>query len=63
MGLYVRENGTLVLFDIRVVYLTDVLGVRKDNREMAKRLAKQGFVVALPNIFYRTDKLPIVGFE
>ena len=46
-----------------VVFLTDVFGVRDANKVMAKRVAEQGYVVALPNIFYRTDKLPITGFD
>jgi len=46
-----------------VLYLTDIFGVREANREMARRLAEQGYAVMVPNLFYRTSRLPIFDVE
>jgi carboxymethylenebutenolidase len=43
-----------------VLYLTDVWGIRPANQAMAQRVATQGYAVLMPNIFYRTDALPIM---
>jgi len=45
-----------------VVYLTDIMGIRPAYRQMAQRLADQGYVVLLPNVFYRGAKLPVLDF-
>jgi carboxymethylenebutenolidase len=45
-----------------VIHLTDIAGIRYANRDMAKRQADAGYTVVLPNIYYRTDKLPIFDF-
>jgi carboxymethylenebutenolidase len=45
-----------------VVYLTDIMGIRPAYRQMAQRLADQGYVVLLPNVFYRGSKLPVLDF-
>ncbi|MDH5674297.1 MAG: dienelactone hydrolase family protein [Myxococcales bacterium] len=42
-----------------VVLLTDIGGIRDPYRELATRLAEQGYVVLLPNVFYRTAKPPL----
>jgi carboxymethylenebutenolidase len=42
-----------------VLYLTDIGGIRAANRESAARLAQQGYVVLMPNIFYRTSRPPL----
>jgi carboxymethylenebutenolidase len=42
--------------------LTDIMGIRPAFRQMAQRLADKGFVVLLPNIFYRGAKLPVLDF-
>lgn len=42
-----------------VLYLTDIGGIRAANRESAARLSKQGYVVLMPNIFYRTGPAPL----
>jgi carboxymethylenebutenolidase len=42
-----------------VIHLTDIVGIRPANRQMAERLASKGYVVALPNVFYRTSKPPV----
>jgi carboxymethylenebutenolidase len=45
-----------------VVYLTDIMGIRPAYHKMAQRLADQGFVVLLPNVFYRGTRLPVLDF-
>jgi carboxymethylenebutenolidase len=42
-----------------VLYFTDIGGIRDANRESAQRLAEQGYVVLMPNIFYRTGCVPL----
>lgn len=42
-----------------VLYFTDIGGIRAANRESAARLAKQGYSVLMPNIFYRTGRAPL----
>jgi carboxymethylenebutenolidase len=46
-----------------VIFLTDIMGIRKANLGMAKRIAEHGYVVLVPNIFYRVTRLPVVDFE
>ena len=46
-----------------VVHLTDIRGVRPAHRQMAQRLAEQGYAVLLPNIFYRTSSSPVFDFD
>jgi len=43
-----------------VIHLTDIVGIRPANRQMAERLASKAYVVALPNVFYRTSKPPVL---
>jgi len=43
-----------------VLYLTDIWGIRPANQAMAQRVADQGYAVMMPNIFYRSDALPIM---
>jgi carboxymethylenebutenolidase len=45
-----------------IVYLTDIMGIRPAYHKMAQRLADQGYVVLLPNIFYRCTRLPVLDF-
>jgi carboxymethylenebutenolidase len=42
-----------------VLYFTDIGGIRAANRESAARLAQQGYSVLMPNIFYRTSRVPL----
>jgi carboxymethylenebutenolidase len=44
------------------IHLTDIGGIRPDHRNMARRLAEQGFTVLLPNVFYRTGRPPMFDF-
>lgn len=41
-----------------VILFTDVFGLRPTTRDMAKRLAGQGYTVLVPNPFYRSVKPP-----
>src|ERR1700739_1700683 len=43
-----------------VLVWTDILGLRPVFREMGSRLAAQGYVVLVPNPFYRNAKAPVV---
>lgn len=45
-----------------VVFMTDIRGVRPATREMAARLASEGFSVLLPNVYYRTRRPPNFDF-
>src|SRR5580704_16160270 len=44
------------------IHLPDVVGIRKSHRDMARRLAEQGYTVLLPNPFYRTSRSPVFDF-
>jgi len=44
-----------------VLVWTDILGLRPVFREMGRRLAAEGYVVLVPNPFYRNAKAPVVG--
>ncbi len=46
-----------------VILLTDVVGIRKAPLEMAQRLADEGYVVLVPNVFYRTGRPPLWSFK
>jgi carboxymethylenebutenolidase len=46
-----------------VIFLTDIMGIRDANLGMAQRIAQHGYVVLVPNIFYRVSALPVVDFE
>ena len=45
-----------------VIYGTDIMGIRGAYQKMAQRLADQGYVVLLPNVFYRGARLPVLDF-
>src|SRR5215472_566050 len=40
---------------------TDIMGLRPAFRDMGRRLAAQGYVVLVPNPFYRSAKAPVIG--
>jgi carboxymethylenebutenolidase len=46
-----------------VIFLVDIVGIRKANRDMARRLADAGYTVLMPNVFYRTSKSPVFDFK
>ena len=43
-----------------VLMWTDILGLRPVFREMGQRLAAEGYIVLVPNPFYRNAKAPVV---
>jgi carboxymethylenebutenolidase len=45
-----------------VIHLTDIGGIRSSHRGMAQRLAEKGYVLLLPNVFYRTGRPPMFDF-
>jgi carboxymethylenebutenolidase len=45
-----------------VLYLTDIGGIRPPQTAQATRLAAEGYVVCVPNIFYRTRRPPMFEF-
>jgi len=45
-----------------VILYTDIGGIRASQEQMARRLAGVGYVVLMPNIFYRTSALPLLDF-
>jgi carboxymethylenebutenolidase len=44
-----------------VILYPDAFGLRPTMRDMAKRLAADGYTVVVPNMFYRTAKAPVFG--
>ena len=45
-----------------VIHLTDIGGIRASNRDMARRLAAEGYSVLMPNLFYRNGRMPVFDF-
>jgi carboxymethylenebutenolidase len=43
-----------------ILYFTDIGGIRPAQRQAAQRLANEGYLVLLPNVFYRTSKPPVM---
>jgi carboxymethylenebutenolidase len=46
-----------------IIQLTDGLGFRQAHVEISQRIAERGYVVLMPNIYYRTTKPPAFDFE
>jgi carboxymethylenebutenolidase len=44
-----------------VLMWPDIMGLRPAFRDMGRRLAGQGYVVLVPNPFYRSAKAPVIG--
>jgi carboxymethylenebutenolidase len=42
-----------------VLFVIDAIGLRQQIKDMADRIAAQGYVVLAPNIFYRAGRAPI----
>jgi carboxymethylenebutenolidase len=42
-----------------ILCLTDIGGIRDANRQAAGRLANDGYAVLMPNVFYRTGRIPL----
>lgn len=43
-----------------VLYLTDIGGIRPAQRQAAQLLSNDGFIVLLPNVFYRVSAPPVM---
>jgi carboxymethylenebutenolidase len=43
-----------------ILLYMDAIGVRPAMEEMAKKLASKGYLVLLPNLFYRQAKIPVL---
>ncbi len=63
-----REVSTGVLFHPEgqgrwpgVIHLTDIGGIRQAHRQMAGKLAEQGFLVYMPQLFYRNAEPPVMN--
>ena len=46
-----------------VIHLTDIGGIRPSHRDMARRLAAEGYTVLMPNVFYRSGRPPLFDFK
>ena len=46
-----------------VLFLMDAPGMRPELHDMASRLASNGYYVALPNLYYRTDPNFVLDFD
>jgi carboxymethylenebutenolidase len=44
-----------------VLMWPDIMGLRPAFRDMGRRLAAQGYVVLVPNPFYRSARAPVIG--
>ena len=62
------QSGSMETFIVRpnrggphpaVILLMDAPGIREELRDMARRLATSGYVVLLPNLYYRAGKSPM----
>lgn len=45
-----------------VIQYTDIGGIRPSQEQMARQLSAEGYIVLMPNIFYRTSALPLFEF-
>ncbi|MGH9753362.1 MAG: dienelactone hydrolase family protein [Blastocatellia bacterium] len=45
-----------------IIFLTDIGGIRPATRDMARRLAAEGYCVLMPNVFYRSGRPPLWDF-
>ena len=43
-----------------IIYGTDIGGIRAAQRQSANRLSNEGYVILMPNVFYRTSKPPVM---
>jgi carboxymethylenebutenolidase len=46
-----------------ILHIPDIGSIRDTHRKMARRLAGEGYVVLMPNPFYRTSRPPVFTFE
>lgn len=60
-AILVRPDGTTPFPG--VILLTDIFGNRPGNTDVASQIAKHGYVVLTPNIFFRTARPPVFDLE
>lgn len=58
--LYTAEDGRPLP---GVLFLPDVGSINQTTRQMARRLADEGYTVLMPNAFYRTSAPPVFPFK
>src|SRR5215469_5931460 len=46
-----------------ILHIPDIASIRESQRSMARRLASDGYVVLMPNPFYRTGRPPVFTVE
>lgn len=46
-----------------VVVFMDAFGLRPRLAEMAERIAARGYLVLVPNLFYRAGRAPLIGLS
>lgn len=46
-----------------VILLTDIVGLREAPLTLAQRIADRGYVVLVPNVFYRSGRPPLWSFK
>jgi carboxymethylenebutenolidase len=44
-----------------MLFLVDAFGLRRQIEQMADRIAERGFVVLVPNVFYRHGRAPVLA--
>jgi len=57
--LYTSDDGKALP---GVLFVPDVGSIRDTMRQMARRLADEGYTVLMPNPFYRTSAVPVFSF-
>jgi len=57
--LYTSDDGTPLP---GVLFVPDIGSIRDTMRQMARRLADEGYTVLMPNPFYRTSSVPVFSF-
>src|SRR6185312_9589571 len=60
-AILVRPDGTTAFPG--VILLTDIFGNRPGNTDVASQIAKHGYVVLTPNIFFRTARPPVFDLQ
>ena len=46
-----------------VIHLPDIGSIREAHAQMCRQLAARGYAVLMPNVFYRTSKVPVMDYK